>query len=131
MDAETSKRILRFLFLVAGVLGGVFILYGLWSALTGETFKPLETIALPLSSALTVLGAIVTAGSIYVFQAGQPHPADAISREATAPAVIVMGIVALAVLYRSGSLPPVAVNGFSMMAIAGGLLRTQPRPAGW
>jgi hypothetical protein len=109
----------------------MFIGYGVIAAMTGDIWKPLEDIAEPLSAALTVIGAIITASSIYLFAGDSAHPPDPISREATALVVIGAGIVALAVLFRSGTLPPVVVNGFSMMAIAGGLLRIQPRPVGW
>jgi hypothetical protein len=128
---DRIQRVFRFSCVALGILGGAFIVYGLVAGMTGQTWKPLEDVAEPLSACLTVVGAVITAGSIYMFAGAPSHPPDPISREATAPFVIVSGVVALAILGRTGSLPPIVVNGFSMMAIAGGLLRVQPRPAGW
>jgi uncharacterized membrane protein len=99
-------------------------------AVTGESYAPLERLATPASSALTIIGAILTAISIYMYSA-HPHKPDSFSWYCSAPATILAGAVALAVLYTQGFLSVVVVNGFSLLGISGGLLRTQPKPSGW
>ena len=42
--------------------------------------------------------------------------------------MILSGMIALIVLVRAGSLPVIVVNGFSLMAISGALLRLHPIP---
>lgn len=115
------QRVLRFGFVLLGVLGGACILYGVIAAVTAETGRPLERVAL----------AILTAGTIYVFGGAASHDPDPISKEFTGWAVMLAGVIALVTLYRNGSLPPVMVNGVAMMAVSGALLRMQPRPPGW
>ncbi|MFZ0887611.1 MAG: hypothetical protein WA005_04095 [Candidatus Binataceae bacterium] len=104
--------------------GAGFIAYGFIVVWTGEQWRPLESVAVPLSSALTIIGTLVTAASIYGFSALK-KPRNT-SLYGTAPAVIVLSLLALWLLWDQSALPPVMVNGFAILAIAGNLLRLHP-----
>ena len=110
-----------------GYVGAVFVLYGAYVYVWGPPWPPVERIALPASSFLTILGTAVTAASVY-FHHLTPTPPEKKSRHVTAPFVIGSSVLALAALLRNGKVPPVTVNGFAMLGIAGALLRLQPRP---
>ncbi len=110
-----------------GWSGVAFVLYGLVSAWTGQPWPPLERFANAVSSGLTIAGCIVTAVSIYFFSPTQTQP-DVESIAFFAPAVIISGLVALGVLFSKGNLPVTVVNGFAILAIAGGLFRIQRNP---
>jgi hypothetical protein len=120
----------RLLMNVLGWAGGACIFYGVIVAVTGEQFGPIERVAVPLSSFLTILGAVFTGASIYAYSP-HPHKPDNFSKYCSAPLTIVAGVIALGALARSGGVSQVVVNGFSLLGIAGGLLRTQPKPLGW
>jgi len=104
-----------------------FIFYSFVVLWTEKRWPPLEFVAIPLSAALTILGTLVTAASIYVFSPAPRKPENT-SKFVTAPAVIAISLIALWLLWRDGALPPVMVNGFAILAIAGNLLRLHPRP---
>jgi hypothetical protein len=110
-----------------GWFGVALIAYGITTEVTGEKWLPLERIAEPLSSALTILGTIVVALSIY-FWGPNETPPESMSLYITAPLIIAGSCVALFALYRHGALPIVVVNGFAIMGLAGALLRMQPNP---
>lgn len=108
-----------------GYAGLFFIVYGVWSKLAGQPWPPLENIAPRASSALTILATLLTATSVY--HASMNTPPERISRIATAPTVILLCALALAVLVVQ-SLDPVIVNGFALMGMAGAMMRIQPNP---
>lgn len=119
-------RVFRGLVNILAIAGVFFIGYGFVADYTKEVWPPLEKYAVPLSSALTILGTLVTAISIYWYTPTL-HAPEEISQKVTAPLVVIGCISALAIsFYRP--MPPVVVNGFALMAIAGSLLRTQPLP---
>jgi hypothetical protein len=118
---------LRKFFNFLGFAGVMFILYGVVSEGTGSVWAPLEKWVNPLSALLTVVGAILTAASIY-FYSPQTRPPELFSKYVSAPFTIAAGIGAVAWLLIRKSLPPVIVNGFALMAIAGGLFRIQRNP---
>lgn len=103
-----------------------FIIYGTIAALTGEPWPPLEKIAGPLSSALTLVGTAMTAASVYVFSPNAPPP-ELKSTKITAPIVILACIFGLATLAWI-ELSPVIVNGFAILGLAGALFRLRPNP---
>jgi len=111
-----------------GYTGGIFVLYGAYVAIWGPPWPPLERIALPASSFLTILGAGITAGSVY-FHHVPPTPPEKKSRYVTAPLVIVASTIALLALVTKTPVPAVTVNGFAMLGISGALFRLQPRPS--
>jgi hypothetical protein len=111
-----------------GWMGAAFVVYGFVSAVTTEVWPPLERVAVFMSSALTIAGTITTALSIYFFAPQQRRPEN-VSRFFTAPVVIACGMAALFVLIRDGHLSVVVVNGFALLAIAGGLYRIHPAPS--
>jgi hypothetical protein len=113
-----------------GWCGALFVAYGVVAAYT-VPWVPLERIATPLSSFLTVAATVLTAGSIFSSWALTSHVPDPVSRRVTAPAVIGAGCLALGVLLWKGSIPAVTVNGFALLGLSGGLLRLQPRPEDW
>ncbi len=83
---------------------------------------------------LTLAGTLITAAAIYV---PRPEARQAWwnSRIVVAPLVIAACATTLFLLFRAGHLPPTHINGFSLLAIPGGLERmlrsrerTQPEP---
>jgi surface polysaccharide O-acyltransferase-like enzyme len=122
-----QAQALRWIINGFGWFGGAFIFYGLVTALTGESWPPLERVAEPLSSALTILGTAVVAFSIY-FDAQTAPPPEDMSFFIAAPLVIVACAAALLVLWSKGTLPVTIVNGIAMVGLAGALLRIQPNP---
>jgi hypothetical protein len=118
---------LRKLFNFLGYAGVILILYGVVSTVTQSTWPPLDHWIVPASAFLTLLGVILTAASVYR-QPTQLHPPATFSVYVSAPAVILGCTAAIGVLLWRGSLPPVIVNGFSMLGIAGALFRLQRRP---
>ncbi len=109
-----------------GWAGAGFICYGSISALTGERWLPLERIAEPLSSAITIMGTAITAVSIYFFSS---KPTAPVSTSYLGTAVVIAAcMVALFILIWWG-LPVVVVNGFAITGLAGALYRIQPNPA--
>ncbi|HEY2975863.1 MAG TPA: hypothetical protein VGJ48_25335 [Pyrinomonadaceae bacterium] len=108
-----------------GYAGGALILYGIVAARANAFWPPVEQIAAFSSSLLTILGALVTAGSIYLHGTRPPWKH---SRSIVAPVVIGSCVAAIYFLYRLGQLPPVVVSGFGLLAISGGLKRLLPYP---
>jgi len=110
-----------------GYAGALFVVYGTYAAIWGPPWPPLEKVALPTSSFFTVFGAGLTAVSVYLHGLKATVPENK-SLYVTAPIVIAAALAAIIVLLVRGALPPVTVNGFAMLAIAGALFRLQPRP---
>lgn len=121
--AITLRKFFNFL----GYAGVMFIIYGVVSEGTATVWAPLEAWVNPLSAFLTLVGAILTAASIY-FYTPLTHPPELFSKYVSAPLTIVAGLGTIAWLLVRGSLPPVIVNGFALLAIAGGLFRIQRNP---
>ena len=65
--SDVQAKTLRHLFTGFGWFGAVLIVYGIIAEITGEKWIPLERIADQLSSALTILGTVVVALSVYFF----------------------------------------------------------------
>lgn len=110
-----------------GYAGALFVVYGTYTSIYRIPWPPLEAITLPASSFFTVAGAGFTAVSVY-FHRLRPTPPEKKSQYVTAPIVIAAAFAAILLLFVQGALPPVMVNGFAMLAIAGALFRLQPRP---
>jgi len=108
-----------------GYLGAMFILYAFITKITGEVWPLLERWAQPLSSFFTLLGGLITAISVY-FYSPHPHPPQKFSLYVSAPVVIITSAIAIGSLLLYGTVSPIVVNGFAMMAISGALLRIQP-----
>lgn len=124
--SPTIQTCLRFAINGFGWLGGVFILYGIVSAATKEPWPPLERLADLVSSALAIIGTMVTAISVYFFDP-HPNPPERMSIYIVAPIAILGCLVALVFLFWKGA-PTVIVNGISIIGLAGALLRIQPNP---
>ncbi len=118
---------LRKFFNFLGWAGVMFILYGVISSRTGSAWEPLERWVNPVSAFLTILGAILTAASVY-FYAPQTHQPELFSKFVSAPMTILAGSAAIILLFWRGSIPAVVVNGFALLGIAGGLFRIQRNP---
>lgn len=115
------------LYLAIGFVGGLLVLYGAIAEYTGERWGPAERSASFLSAFVTLFGAIVTAGSIYLYSPS-PRPPWQGSRYFLAPPVIIGSVVALVSLFRLGALPNPVINGFALIALAGALIRLVPHP---
>ena len=93
---------------------------------TGSVWPILEKWVTPMSAFLTILGALITALSIYFYKP-LSHPPERFSKFISAPIVIVFCVIAEIYLITKGEIPPVIVNGFALLAISGGLFRIQDR----
>ena len=111
-----------------GFAGGMFILYGIIAEMTKTPWEPLEKWMNFVSSLFTLIGTILTAGTVYIWSR-QPHPPERFSRYVSAPIVIAGAIIAICFLFLRQSLPISVVNGFAMLAMAGALFRIQPHTA--
>jgi hypothetical protein len=107
-----------------GYAGAALVAYSLIAEVT-VPWLPVERFARTASDILTVVGVIVTAGSIY-FPFGPEQEPWRVSRWVTAPLVIMtcVGAGVAAVVY--GSLPPVLVNGLALVGLSGALQRIVP-----
>jgi hypothetical protein len=117
----------RWLIIGFGFIGAAFVVYGVITAKTGQPWPPLELIAEPLSVALTILGTLFTALSVYFFGPTETPPAR-MSTHITAPIVVAICLAGLAALAWYGHLPTVVVNGFAIIGLSGALQRMQPDP---
>ena len=118
--------VLRKFFNFLGYAGVLFIISGVVFFFDDTTWILLEKWVTPLSAALTIIGAVITALSVYIFKPSQ-HKPERFSLYVSAPLVIICGIIALVLLCIYGWIPPVIVNGFALLGISGALLRIQPR----
>jgi hypothetical protein len=107
--------------------GALLIVYGLVSSATKQPWPPLEKIVEPLSASLTLIGAAMTAASIYLHGAPVPPPTP-LSKVMISPFVVLFAIVALYYAWV-GTVSPIIINGFSVLGLAGALLRVVPRPS--
>jgi hypothetical protein len=107
-----------------GWVGVALIVYGITVAVTGETWKPVEAIVHPVSSALTFIATAMTAASVYL----SPHAAtpEPISKIIVAPMAIGACVIALGFLIWM-DIPEVIVSGFAIVGLAGGLFRLRPK----
>jgi drug/metabolite transporter (DMT)-like permease len=109
-----------------GFAGAILIGYSVLAEYT-KPWEPIEKVSGFVSPLLTILGTLVTAASIYVPYSAV-HPPWPESRFLASPIVIVACIIALWFLVRDKKLPPMLVNGFALLAIAGALKRIFPNP---
>jgi len=126
-DGRLISIILRKFFNGLGYSGLMFIIYGVISQGTGSVWPILEKWVNPISSFLTIIATLITAASIYFYSDVVTHPPERFSKYVSAPIVIVSSIIALVYLVRNGGdIPPVIVNGFALLGLAGALFRIQP-----
>jgi hypothetical protein len=118
-----------FRILVNVVFGGFGLAFILSDQLSGSRWPFLETHASGISTFLTLVGTFCTAGSIYLYSDSQNKPPEKLSVFVTAPIILTMCSFAMFYLLKNGSLPANTVNGFSLLAIGGALLRAQPNPS--
>jgi hypothetical protein len=118
-----------FRILVNVVFGGFGLALILSDQFSGSQWQLLETNASGISTFLTLIGTFCTAGSIYLYSDKQNTPPEKLSVFLTAPIILIMCGCAMLYFVKNGSLPSNTVNGFSMLAIGGALLRAQPNPS--
>ena len=122
---QVSPHMIRWAIGGLGWSGAAFIFYGGVASLTQEQWAPLERIAGPLSSALTIVGTAVTAGSIYFYS---PNPTPPVRTSYLGAAIVVAACLAALVMMIWWELSAVIVNGFAIAGLAGALYRIQPNP---
>lgn len=110
--------------LVANILawlGVIIIAYGIVSALTGETWRPLERHIVPIAATLTLVAVVLHALLVYLpVRATGPSAA---SRYTVAPVIILLSLAGFFLIWYRG-LPVPVVLGFAILALAWSL----PRP---
>lgn len=104
-----------------GWFGVAFIVYGLLAQFTGQPWHLIEDFAEPVSRALTIIGTMLTAASIYFYDI-HPRPPKRISKTVVAPVAVIGCLLALASMHYI-TLSPVSVNGFAIVGLAGALFR--------
>jgi len=109
-----------------GYLGVVMVGYSIVATYT-QPWEPIEKIAPFASAVLTLVATILTAASVY-FPVEKLRAAWTLSKLIISPVVIAACGLALWRLLTTGHIPPVLVNGFGLMAIAGVLIRMLPFP---
>lgn len=109
-----------------GYAAPFLILYSIIAHYVGEPWRPIEKWASFISSVLTLFGAAATAVSVY-FYSSVPKPSEHSTR-IVAPIVIASSMIALWFLFSKGTLSPVLVSAFGLLAIAGAIKRLLPYP---
>ncbi len=111
-------------------LGVILIVYGMVSTLTAEVWLPLERFILPIAATVVLVAIGLNAAVIYALPEALPPPSP-VSRYVTAPAVILLCVAGLFLVWQQG-LPVAVILGFAVLGLAWSLLRTLPhRPAAW
>jgi hypothetical protein len=110
----------------AGV-GLVLIVYECIASLSDERWAVIDKRAQSLGAGSTLVGALITTVSIYVYTP-RTTPPEWISKWITAPLIGCSCVISIGVLIKEGSIPANIVNGYAILAIAGALLRIQPHP---
>ncbi len=117
-----GKQTLVWVINIIGMSGIFLIAYAMIVYWTGSSWPILERIARIASQALTLIGTVIIAVSVYLPQ--NTRPPDAFSRCVSAPIVLVAALSAFIVLVVwTNDLPPHLVNGFALLAISGSLFR--------
>jgi hypothetical protein len=124
-----AVRVLPLVTNILAWLGVVIIAYGIVSAFTGETWRPLERqMILPIAATLTLVAVLLHAVLVYLpVRITGPGPA---SRYTVAPAIIVISLAGLFLIWYRG-LPVPVVLGFAIVALAWSLPRaasSEPAP---
>ena len=89
-------------------------------------YEAVEQTAAWLSAALTLLGTALTAASVWFFSPNPPPPEEK-SKNYVAPNVILACCICLGASWWT-EIPPVTVNGFAILGLAGCLFRLRPNP---
>lgn len=123
------KHIAKQIFLLGvnglGVVALCLVAYAYAAFFTGDHWKTLNSIANWLSAWITSVGLAFIALSVYMpMHARRPN---LYSRWVTAPLALMMVGGAATVSIITGKLPPpIAINGFAILAITGSVFRTLP-----
>lgn len=120
----------RKFFNFVGYSGALFVIYGAVAHTTDSAWSGLESWMIWVSSLLTILGALITAATVYL-RVPNPVPPERFSKVVSAPVVIACCVIAIVVLLRTGRIPQVVVNGFALLAISGAFFRIQTRPVSY
>jgi hypothetical protein len=132
MQTELGKRanvgftLLWLLTEAIGYTGALLIGYVLLSWYTNNPWPLIEQYADRVSSLLTIIATGFTALSVYFPATATGEPWDH-SKYFVAPIVLGAVVVALVLSVLHGDVPHVAVNGFALLGISGGLKRVIPR----
>jgi hypothetical protein len=111
-----------------GYAAPCLILYAIIADYVGEPWRPIEKWASFISAALTLLGTIATAASVYFYSnVPAPKPREHSTR-IVAPIVIASALIALGFLVIRGDLSGVLVSAFGLLAISGAIKRLLPYP---
>jgi hypothetical protein len=117
-----QREIMSFVLNGIGYMGIVLILYSFAATVT-EPWPVIESIAEKTSVGLTLVGVMLTAGLIYLPPAKKPAPLLDFSKVVSAPIVLLASAAAFfgAMFW---TVPTTMVNGFAMLGLSGGLIRS-------
>lgn len=119
-----GDQLIELMLILIALIGGLLVIYGIIAQSLNEFWPPLERMVGWVGVVTTLVGVIITCLSIYPRFASQQRPPTLISIYVTAPSVLVL--VVLAVIYMAINhrpLPDQTSLGFSLLALAGSLLR--------
>jgi hypothetical protein len=127
---KEALNILEVVAYAIGWLGIILIAYGIISTLTSEVWAPLERFILPIAATLVLLTTLLNAAAVYLVQQPPAAPA-AVSRYVTGPAIILLCLVAVVMVWWQ-SLPVSVILGIAILGLTWSLLRVLPRQtASW
>ncbi|BCJ90764.1 hypothetical protein IZ6_14990 [Terrihabitans soli] len=118
-----AVRALPVLINVLAWLGVVIIAYGTVAALTGETWQPLERHLLKIAATLTLVAVLLQA--LLAYLPVRPSASGAGGRYTVAPAIILLSVGGLFLIWYRG-LPVPVVLGLAVLALAWSLSRAVP-----
>jgi hypothetical protein len=124
---KEALNILEVVAYAIGWLGIIIIVYGVISTVTSEVWTPLERFILPIAATLVLVTTLLNAATIYVVQQ-PPAPPTGVSRYVTGPAVILLSIAALVMVWYE-TVPVSVILGIAILGLTWSLLRVLPRQA--
>lgn len=124
-------EILKWAFLIGfniiGAIGFLLIVYGFFHQADPQRYSLgiIDETATPVSQGLTLVGVLVAVYSIYFpVHTRRAHPG---SRWVTVPFIVTpLLLFAFFVLFSSGRVPDLAINGFAIMGLTGAVFRLLP-----
>jgi hypothetical protein len=113
-----------------GLIGAAFVVYGTIREVAQSADGQLHIDAEALSAFVAVCAVILSTASVYA-RWDTSNPPAAVSRIVTAPLVVLFCCSTIVLMACKGHIPAASVNGLTILGLAGGLLRLQPKPPGW
>lgn len=126
---SAGKHFVELGFAFMAFSGVILVAYGTVAAYQGNPWPPIDRVATLMSVALTLISTAIVALSAYF--PVHARPADPVSKRYLAPAAVLLVLAGVAYMFWSATvLPPVVMNGFAIMGLAGSITRLLPFSSG-